>query len=363
MNIVVKLLKNVVRQRRCRSLKIQPCRENIVNSSHNTPHMPLLFNSPQQQTTFYRNAISGSDLHSANLVESMERIDMEHAGMTFQNWCFEGFRLAYAVLGQQKETTYSIKNDIDAVKIYFNRKGRTRINYRQLSKTFSIERGQYNMLYAAELDSSMSHIDDHSEIFSLQITPSCFQDLIAEGRITMDQFAGKAAGRQPVLFSNQWLPMNDAMEKCIDDILHCHFNASMKKIYLRAKAVELFLLFADASAGTSPVKNTPIKHAADKEKLYYVKDYLTRHYADPVLFTQLARQAGLNEFKLKTGFKELFNTSVIDFLINYRLERARELLRHTGKNISEVAYETGYASPAYFSKAFKKKYGVSPRQL
>ncbi|MGO4292015.1 helix-turn-helix transcriptional regulator [Chitinophaga sp. RAB17] len=325
--------------------------------------MPLLFNNPQQPTAFYRNAISGTDLNSTDLVESIDNIGMEHADMTFQNWCFEGFRLAYAVLGQQQATTYGIKNDIDAVKIYFNRKGRTRINYRQLSKSFSIERGQYNMLYAAELDSSMSHIDDHSEIFSLQITQNCFQDLIAEGRITMDQFAGKAANSQPALFSNQWLSMNDAMEKCIDDILHCRFHSSMKKIYLRSKAVELFLLFADASAGISPEKNTMVKSAADKEKLYFIKDYLTRHYADPVQFSGLARLASLNEFKLKTGFKALFNTSVIDFLIHYRLERARELLRSSTKNVSEVAYETGYASPAYFSKAFKKKYGVSPKQL
>ena len=56
-------------------------------------YMPVLFNSLQQQTTFYRNSISGNDLNSAELVESTEAIGMEHAGMTFQNWCFEGFRL------------------------------------------------------------------------------------------------------------------------------------------------------------------------------------------------------------------------------------------------------------------------------
>jgi len=51
----------------------------------------------------------------------------------------------------------------------------------------------------------------------------------------------------------------------------------------------------------------------------------------------------------------------MDFLINYRLERARELLLNLGKNISEIAYATGYASPVYFGKAFGRKYGSSPK--
>lgn len=48
--------------------------------------MPLLFNTPRQQTAFYRNAISGDDLNSTELVESTEVIGVEHGNMTFQNW-------------------------------------------------------------------------------------------------------------------------------------------------------------------------------------------------------------------------------------------------------------------------------------
>lgn len=323
--------------------------------------MPLQFNS-LQQTTFYRNPISGNDLNAKELVESSETICLEKAGMTFQNWCFDGFRLAYNILGQQQETTYAIRNDIDAVKIYFNRKGHSHIRYEQLSKSFSIRGGQYNMLYTAELDSRLSHIDNQSAMFSLQITRDCFLNLIGEGRIMLDPFTNKVAGKQATIFANEWLPMNSAIEKCIDDIVLCKFAGDMKRLYLRSKAVELFILFVQASSRRSDTRDTFVKNAADREKLYFARDYLTRNYADPVSLSDLSRITGLNEFKLKNGFRELFDTSVMDFLINYRLEQARELLMNTTKNISEIAYEAGYSSPSYFSKAFKKKYGISPKK-
>lgn len=324
--------------------------------------MPLQFNNLQQQTTFYRNPISGIDLNSKELVESNETISLDKASMTFQNWCFDGFRLAYNVLGQEQETTYAIRNDIDAVKIYFNRKGHSHIRYEQLSKSFSIRGGQYNMLYTAELDSRLSHIDNQSAMFSLQITRECFLNLIEEGRILLDPFTNKVAGQQPALFANEWLPINTAIEKCIDDIVLCPFAGEMKRLYLRSKAVELFILFVQASSRRSGAKETIIRNAADRERLYFARDYLISNYADPVSLSELSKVTGLNEFKLKNGFRELFDSSVMDFLINFRLEQARELLTNTTKNISEIAYETGYSSPSYFSKAFKKKYGVNPKK-
>ncbi|MCK0123906.1 helix-turn-helix transcriptional regulator [Gelidibacter sp. F2691] len=48
------------------------------------------------------------------------------------------------------------------------------------------------------------------------------------------------------------------------------------------------------------------------------------------------------------------------FLRDYRLNKALELLENRRENISEIAYQTGFSSPAYFSKCFHKKYGILP---
>jgi hypothetical protein len=56
------------------------------------------------------------------------------------------------------------------------------------------------MLYADELDTSVAHISNYSEIFSLQLTKVCFLDLLNETGLTLDQFSNKLARKQPVLF-------------------------------------------------------------------------------------------------------------------------------------------------------------------
>lgn len=324
--------------------------------------MALLFNSGRYRETIYRNPISTRDLHDDGLKESRETISLNGAGMTMQNWCVEGFRMARFTLEQKRETSYEISNNLDAVKIYFNRTGSHHSTYRQLSKSILLRGGQCNMLYSDELDTSVTHVDQRSEIFSLQLTRECFTGLLDQGGIELDQFGGRLARKQSALVSPEWFTINTAMDKCINDIIFCPFRQDMKKIYLRSKATELFVLFAhmvDERKDPDP----PMMHPADVDKLFFVREWLVQNYASPNSIGSLSKLSGLNEFKLKQGFKSLFNVSAIDFLINYRLEKARELLLNTHKTISEVAYETGYTSPSYFGKAFKKKYGHNPGEL
>lgn len=325
-------------------------------------NMALVFNSDQNHKTVYHNPISANDLNDVGITESRESMLLDTALMNIQSWCFDGFRMARFTLEQKEETSYEIYNNIDAVKIYFNRQGRHHSNYQQLSKSIILRGGQCNMLYSDELDTSVTHIDSHSEIFTLQLTRECFIDLLDQGGIELDLFGGNLVRKQPALVSGKWLTVNASMDKCISDILNCPFRQEMKKLYMHSKAIELFVLFAH-NIDERKEPDLPIRNPADTEKLYFAKDWLVQNYANPNSITSLSKICGLNEFKLKQGFKSLFNSSVIDFLINYRLEKAQELLLNTKKNISEVAYETGYTSPAYFGKAFKKKYGYSPRHL
>ncbi len=75
------------------------------------------------------------------------------------------------------------------------------------------------------------------------------------------------------------------------------------------------------------------------------------------------RQAGLNEFKLKSGFRKMFGRPVFSYLKEHRLEKAGELIRGGGKSVTEVAYETGYSTLQHFSNEFRKKFGVNPGSL
>lgn len=51
-----------------------------------------------------------------------------------------------------------------------------------------------------------------------------------------------------------------------------------------------------------------------------------------------------------------------EYVKNYRIEISKKLLKDTNKNISEIAYETGFADARYFSKQFKKTVGIKPTE-
>ena len=78
---------------------------------------------------------------------------------------------------------------------------------------------------------------------------------------------------------------------------------------------------------------------------------------------------GVNDFEDNLGYSKskLYRTMVNlvgkspnMFLRDYRLNKALGLLEKNNDNISEIAYQTGFSSPAYFSKCFQKKYGILP---
>jgi AraC-like DNA-binding protein len=76
---------------------------------------------------------------------------------------------------------------------------------------------------------------------------------------------------------------------------------------------------------------------------------------------ELAHQVGLNDRKLKTGFREVFKTTAFSYLHDCRMERAQELLRQK-RAIASVAAAVGYASPTAFNRAFQRKFGMSPKR-
>ena len=106
-----------------------------------------------------------------------------------------------------------------------------------------------------------------------------------------------------------------------------------------------------------------VKCPDDMDKVYMARDLLIAHAISPPTLTELSRLSGLNEFKLKKGFKEVFHNTVFGYLNDYRLENARTLILDTRKTVSEIAYETGYANPQHFHRAFKKQFGTAPGVL
>lgn len=119
----------------------------------------------------------------------------------------------------------------------------------------------------------------------------------------------------------------------------------------RRKRVEAFLHLQDAKL-----------NVADIDALLNLKDHLDTRFLDNPSLKQLSYYSGLNNFKLKYGFKKLFHVPVKSYLKDLRLEFSRKLLQDSDLPVQEVARKVGYEHPASFSKAYLKKFNLSPQE-
>tara|TARA_B100000949_G_scaffold234372_1_gene253250 strand:- start:16909 stop:18570 length:1662 start_codon:yes stop_codon:yes gene_type:complete len=85
-------------------------------------------------------------------------------------------------------------------------------------------------------------------------------------------------------------------------------------------------------------------------------------YMDDDMFgvEKLCTEIGVSERQLQRKLKAVTNKSPIQLISSVRLHRAKQLLLESDCNVAEVAYQTGFSNPSYFSKSFKKEFGQSP---
>ena len=102
----------------------------------------------------------------------------------------------------------------------------------------------------------------------------------------------------------------------------------------------------------------------ERENLYIRKaiEYIQNTYSNNIKVSDIASYVCINRSYLYTLFQKNTGMSPQEYLANYRLTRAAELLDVTDLPVSSVAMSCGYRDPLVFSKAFKGKKGMSPSQ-
>lgn len=162
------------------------------------------------------------------------------------------------------------------------------------------------------------------------------------------------------------MPLGPDLLRAANDILRAgaHFSANLLLPYIEAKVRECACSVLSELAHCSETGSAKMRLSVrDVSRLYEARDILVNEFTRPPLIAKLARQVGLNQTKLKAGFKSVFGMTITHFTQKCRMEHAGELLTSTELSISEIAYAVGYDHPANFTCAFKRFYGHVPRQL
>lgn len=279
---------------------------------------------------------------------------------TISQWLFDGICMRHSVHHFNDYLSFSKQNETDTISLSFNIRGHVLIT--QEGTVYEVQDQQHNIIYANGYMNTFENKSLDTENLSIQFSPDAFLQLIQGSNDTMQRFAERLLQGGPVVIAQQSLATSAAMQRAIQDIIHCQYSGHLKQLFLLSKSIELLVLSADAWHQAFQYQQQTYR-GDDRERIHYAREYLINNMELPPSLSELSRIVGINEFKLKKKFKEEFNTTVFGYLSDYRLGMASNFLRDSNKSVSDIAYELGYSSPQHFSAAFKKKFGVSPREM
>lgn len=123
------------------------------------------------------------------------------------------------------------------------------------------------------------------------------------------------------------------------------------------------LLYFFMSKLTEARKDTFSQKSPKSTELYLEKsiEFIENNYSNNVKITDIANYIGINRSYLTNIFKKNINMSPQEFLVNYKIDKACDLLKNTDLSIKVVSASVGYSDPLTFSKIFKKITGDNPK--
>lgn len=153
--------------------------------------------------------------------------------------------------------------------------------------------------------------------------------------------------------------MTPEMEQIVNNIFSNRYEGKAKIMFFRSQITALLSHFfwQLSTLDTREIKSP------EREKLYQAKEILSQNLDTPPSLAELARQIGLNTFKLKKEFKEVFGVPVFKYLQNERMTTAHDLIRSKNATVQEAAWHVGYDSLSSFSNAFHKRFGFRPSEI
>ena len=103
----------------------------------------------------------------------------------------------------------------------------------------------------------------------------------------------------------------------------------------------------------------------NKLRDFYIKEaihFIEQNFQNHITVEEIASVCGINRSYFGKIFRKSIGRSPQEFLMNYRMVKATELLKLTSLSIAEIGSAVGYENQLHFSRAFKTVYGISPRQ-
>ncbi len=279
------------------------------------------------------------------------------AERTSKTWKLDDIVITHNIVDYRTYGISRFEDQSERVRLHIGLSGKYAFRISQLDRYFELGGYHNNILFTKGFGLEVENKSMRNVTLGIHFQPDAFIRLAQKGNEVLSAFAEKVVCRENALLAKNWKANNYKIHRVAHEIIYCPYNGPLEQLFLFSKCMELLVLQADLFAKESASDKLSLK---DKTKLLDAKEILDANIENPPTIVEISRQVALNEFKLKKGFKEQFGATLFGYVHFLRMDKAKRLLLDSQDSIKEIAYQTGYSSPQYFSKAFKQEFGVAP---
>lgn len=150
--------------------------------------------------------------------------------------------------------------------------------------------------------------------------------------------------------------MTVEMHMIIKEILSYYRKGVMQKLFVEAKIIKLLILIFEQFNEKDTSQDL-------SENPLLIKKFVDDNFHRNIKIEEISKILGINESKIRKEFKIHYHMTIVDYISELRMLKAKKLIVNKELMIKEIAIDCGYEYVQNFTRAFKKKFGVSPEKL
>ncbi|TZF85757.1 helix-turn-helix transcriptional regulator (plasmid) [Pedobacter sp. BS3] len=298
------------------------------------------------------------------LIERTEAWDYNGIKSNVQHILLDGIYISQRRQSQTRDFILETEHDFPFLKMQFEMHGHSDfVRSKHGSFDLTIDAGRHQLFFFPEVKGQLTYprFQDRNTL-EIILAVSFLKRLFNNNLDILKHFGAGIEKNQPVFAANSCMPITPEMFLVISQIRQCTYTGLFRKVYIESKVVELLLMQIEQSDTYGEQAKSALQKS-DVEKFHYLKELIADNPYKPYSLAQLSEIGGINNFKLKKGFRQLFGKTVFGYITEVRMQKARELIMQGEKSIAEIAYLSGYKNPQHFTVAFKKQFDCLPSNL
>ncbi len=266
------------------------------------------------------------------------------------------FSIHYNIYHIQTRFLLHVNRNVPGLMIHMALKNNLRYQLSGIGDVY-LKEGQFNIIYLPTVEgTALFEQAGEYRVFKVFFSPEILQEYTPTFPYLND-FLQQVTESLPALLLKEHGWINAEISYIINQLLQCTYDEAVRRLYYDSLVKELLLLLLLQKDRNS------INGQKYMESIYEARNIIVKNTSRHFSITEVAQQVGLNEVKLKSGFKQVFGTGLFQFMLQAKMQKAWTLILETDKPVKEIAMLTGYTSKQNFVTAFKKYFNATPGSL